>query len=112
MYGKRLMSGNKMPTKYHYLFFEPTYLITRTRIHFMHSITEVPKIRSEQKALILLCLSIAVATTLASTTYVSFATPENKTLMQPMGTQNMTRKLKLLMPPILVKKQNGRSEPS
>ena len=56
----------------------------------MHSITEVPKIRSEQKALILLFLSIAVAATLASTTYVSFATPENKTLMQPMGTQNMT----------------------
>ena len=56
----------------------------------MRSIIEVLKIRSEQKALILLCLSIAVATTLTSTTNLSFATPENKTLMQPMGTQNMT----------------------
>jgi len=56
----------------------------------MHSITEALKIRSEQKALILLCLSIAVAGALASTTYVSFATPDNNTLMQPMGTQNMT----------------------
>lgn len=56
----------------------------------MRSIIEVLKIRSEQKALILLCLSIVVATTLASTTNLSFATPENKTLMQPMGTQNMT----------------------
>ena len=78
----------------------------------MNNVTEVLKIRSEQKALILLCLSIAVAATLASTTYVSFATPENKTLMQLMGTQNMTRKLKLLILPILVKKQKGRSEPS
>lgn len=56
----------------------------------MHSIAEVLKVRSKQKALILLCLSIAVTATLASTTYVSFATLENKTLMQPMGTQNMT----------------------
>jgi pimeloyl-ACP methyl ester carboxylesterase len=56
----------------------------------MYSIAEVQKIRTKQKASILLCLSIAVAATLASTTYVSFATPENKTLMQPMGTQNMT----------------------
>lgn len=68
----------------------------------------MPKIRSEQKALILLCLSIAVAATLASTTYVSFATPENKTLMQLEGTQNMTRKLRLLILPILVKKTKGR----
>jgi hypothetical protein len=56
----------------------------------MHSIIEMLKIRSEQKALILLCLSITIAATLATTTHVSFATTENKTLMQPMGTQNMT----------------------
>jgi pimeloyl-ACP methyl ester carboxylesterase len=56
----------------------------------MYNIIEVLKIRSEQKALILLCLSIAIAATLATTTHVSFATTENKTLMQSMGTQNMT----------------------
>jgi pimeloyl-ACP methyl ester carboxylesterase len=56
----------------------------------MYNIIEVLKIRSEQKALILLCLCIAIAATLATTIHVSFATTENKTLMQPMGTQNMT----------------------
>jgi pimeloyl-ACP methyl ester carboxylesterase len=56
----------------------------------MHSIIEVLKIRSEQKALILLCLSIAIAATLTSTTHVSFATTGNKTLMQPQGTQGMS----------------------
>ena len=56
----------------------------------MQSIIEVLKIRSEQKALILLYLSIAIAATLATTNHVSFATTENKTLMQSMGTQNMT----------------------
>jgi hypothetical protein len=55
----------------------------------MHSI-EVQKIRPKQKTLILLCLSIAVVATLASTTYFGFATPENKTLMQPQGTQSVT----------------------
>jgi pimeloyl-ACP methyl ester carboxylesterase len=56
----------------------------------MHSITEVQKIRPKQRALILLCLSIAIAATLASTTYVSYASQENKTLMQPGVTQNMS----------------------
>ncbi|MGH9911368.1 MAG: alpha/beta fold hydrolase [Nitrososphaeraceae archaeon] len=56
----------------------------------MRSIAEVQKIRPKHMALILLCLSIAAVVTLASTTYVSFATLENKTLMQPMGTQSMT----------------------
>jgi pimeloyl-ACP methyl ester carboxylesterase len=55
----------------------------------MHSIAEVQKIRPKQKDLILLCLSIAVVATLLSTTYASFATPANKTLMQPMETQSM-----------------------
>ena len=44
-------------------------------------------------ALILLCLSIAAIVAVvgpASTKYSGFATTENKTLMQPMGTQNMT----------------------
>jgi hypothetical protein len=48
----------------------------------MHGIIEALKIRSEQKALFLLCLSIAIAATLPSTTHVSFATTENNTLTQ------------------------------
>jgi pimeloyl-ACP methyl ester carboxylesterase len=56
----------------------------------MHNIIEVLKIRSEQKILILLSLSIAIAATLATTTHVSFATTENNTLMQPQGTQGMS----------------------
>ena len=56
----------------------------------MHSITEVQEIRPKRKALILLCLSIAVVTALASATYPSFASQDNKTLMQPQGTQNMS----------------------
>ena len=56
----------------------------------MHSITEVQKIRPKRKALILLCLSIAVVAALASATYPSFASQDNKTLMQPLETQSMT----------------------
>jgi pimeloyl-ACP methyl ester carboxylesterase len=56
----------------------------------MHSISEMQKIRSKQRALILLCLGIAIVVTLASISYVSFATPENNTLMQPMETQSMS----------------------
>jgi len=56
----------------------------------MHSIIEVLKIRSEQKTLILLCLSITIAATLATTTHVSIATTENNTLMQPQETQGMS----------------------
>jgi pimeloyl-ACP methyl ester carboxylesterase len=37
-----------------------------------------------------LCLSIAITTSLASTTQFGLATPENKTLMQPQGIQNMS----------------------
>lgn len=55
----------------------------------MYSITKVHKIRFNQKVLILLCLSIAVSISLTSTTYSGFAT-ENKTLMQPGVTQNMS----------------------
>jgi hypothetical protein len=50
---------------------------------------ETFRIKSKQKVLILLCLSIAITTGLASTTYSGFATSENKTLMQPQGTQGM-----------------------
>ena len=53
----------------------------------MHCNNETFRIQSKQKVLILLCLSIAITTGLASTTYSGFATSENKTLMQPQGTQ-------------------------
>jgi pimeloyl-ACP methyl ester carboxylesterase len=56
----------------------------------MHCNDEMYRIRSKQKVLILLCLSIAITTSLASTTYFALATPENKTLMQPQGIQGMT----------------------
>jgi len=48
------------------------------------------RIRSKQKVLILLCLSIAITTSLASTTDFGLATPENKTLMQRQGIQSMS----------------------
>jgi pimeloyl-ACP methyl ester carboxylesterase len=48
------------------------------------------RIRSKQKVLILLCLSIAITTSLASTTDFGLATPENKTLMQSQGIQSMS----------------------
>jgi pimeloyl-ACP methyl ester carboxylesterase len=52
---------------------------------------EPDRIGSKPFVLIVLCLSIVVATGLASTTtYFGFATPENKTLMQPQGTQSMS----------------------
>ena len=45
---------------------------------------------SNQKVLIFLCLSVAITTSLMSTTTVGFAASTNKTLMQPLGTQGMT----------------------
>ena len=56
----------------------------------MHCNNETFRIQSKQKVLILLCLSIAITTGLASTTYSGFATSENKTLMQLQGTQGMS----------------------
>jgi pimeloyl-ACP methyl ester carboxylesterase len=56
----------------------------------MHRNDEMYKIRSKQKVLILLCLSIAITTSLASTTDFGLATPENKTLMQSQGIQSMS----------------------
>src|SRR5215208_4373181 len=55
----------------------------------MHCNDEMYRIRSKQKVLILLCLSIAITTSLASTTYFALATPENKTLMQSQGIKGM-----------------------
>jgi pimeloyl-ACP methyl ester carboxylesterase len=53
--------------------------------------TEARKFRFNQNALILLCLSaVATAAGLASTLSLGSATPENKTLMQPQGTQVMS----------------------
>ena len=45
---------------------------------------------AKQKILIFLCLSLAITTSLMSSTYIGFAASENKTLMQPQGVQNMT----------------------
>jgi pimeloyl-ACP methyl ester carboxylesterase len=56
----------------------------------MHCNDEMYRIRSKQKVLILLCLSIAITTSFASTTDFGLATPENNTLMQPQGIQNMS----------------------
>jgi pimeloyl-ACP methyl ester carboxylesterase len=56
----------------------------------MHCNDEMYRIRSKQKVLILLCLSIAITSSLASTTDFGLATPENKTLMQPQGIQSMS----------------------
>jgi pimeloyl-ACP methyl ester carboxylesterase len=41
------------------------------------------------KFFVLLCLSITLLVSLTPATYSGFASPENKTLMQPQGTQNM-----------------------
>jgi pimeloyl-ACP methyl ester carboxylesterase len=56
----------------------------------MHCNDDLYRIRSKQKVLILLCLIIAITTSLASTTYFALATPENKTLMQSQGIQSMS----------------------
>jgi len=55
----------------------------------MHHINERYEIRPKREIMILLCLSIAIIIGLTSTTYSGFAT-ENKTLMQPGLTQNMS----------------------
>ena len=52
---------------------------------------ETSRINSGSFVLVLLCLSIGVTIGLASTTTIfGSATQENKTLMQPQGTQNMS----------------------
>lgn len=56
----------------------------------MHNNNEIQRIISKQKVLLLLCLSITVIASLASTTYFGLASPENKTLMQAQGIQSMT----------------------
>src|ERR671921_681158 len=56
----------------------------------MHCTDEMYKIRSKQKVIILLCLSIAITTSLVSTTDFGLATPENKTLMQSQDIQGMS----------------------
>jgi pimeloyl-ACP methyl ester carboxylesterase len=55
----------------------------------MHRINEMYKVRPVHKTLILVCLSIAIAIGLTTTTYSGFAT-ENNTLMQPGATQSMS----------------------
>jgi pimeloyl-ACP methyl ester carboxylesterase len=58
-------------------------------ISLMHRINEMYKVRPVHKTLILVCLSIAIAIGLTTTTYSGFAT-ENNTLMQPGATQSMS----------------------
>src|ERR671915_447792 len=51
----------------------------------------VQKVRQNIKVLFLLCLSITLLLGfMSSPTYSGFASPENKTLMQPQGVQGMT----------------------
>lgn len=56
----------------------------------MQSMNESYRIRSKQKILIFLCLSVAIITTLASSTHFGLGAPENKTLMQPSGRLGMS----------------------
>jgi pimeloyl-ACP methyl ester carboxylesterase len=56
----------------------------------MHKNNEMHRIKSKQKVLLFLSLSIAIIASLASTSYISLATPENKTSMQPQGVQDMS----------------------
>jgi pimeloyl-ACP methyl ester carboxylesterase len=58
-------------------------------ISLMHRINEMYKVRPVHKTLIFVCLSIAIAIGLTTTTYSGFAT-ENNTLMQPGATQSMS----------------------
>jgi pimeloyl-ACP methyl ester carboxylesterase len=62
----------------------------------LHRINEMYEIRSKQKILILLCISIAITIGLTSTTSYGFAT-ENKTLMQPGVTQNMSNTTNIVL---------------
>jgi pimeloyl-ACP methyl ester carboxylesterase len=48
------------------------------------------KYYQKAKVLLLLCLSITIIASLASTRYFGLASPENKTLMQAQGIQSMT----------------------
>jgi pimeloyl-ACP methyl ester carboxylesterase len=56
----------------------------------MHFNDEMYRITSKYKVFIFLCLSIAITTSLASNVYFGLAIPENKTLMQLQGIQNMS----------------------
>ena len=49
----------------------------------------VQKVRQKIKSLGLLCLSITLLLGFMSTTHSGFASPQNKTLMQPQGVQGM-----------------------
>ncbi len=52
--------------------------------------TKMHRIKSNQQILIIFCLSIAIIVSLASNANLGSASPENKILMQPQGTQNMS----------------------
>lgn len=59
-------------------------------MHYMHYKIEIFRMKSNQAVLIVLCLSIAITVSLLLTTNLGWASPENKTLMQLQGTQNMS----------------------
>ena len=59
-------------------------------MHYNKKLHKMNRTISKQKILIFLCLSVAIATSLVSTTTVGFAASDNKTLMQRQGTQGMT----------------------
>ncbi len=63
--------------------------IDQTPIQEVTVIKRVQKVRQNVKFLGLLCLSITLLLGFISTTHSGFASPENKTLMQPQEVQNM-----------------------
>jgi len=58
--------------------------------NLMHYKIEIFRMKSNQAVLIVLCLSIAITVSLLLTTNLGWASPENKTLVQLQGTQNMS----------------------
>ncbi|MFZ0202849.1 MAG: alpha/beta hydrolase, partial [Nitrososphaeraceae archaeon] len=63
--------------------------IDQTPIQEVTVIKRVQKVRQNVKFLGLLCLSVTLLLGFSSPTYSGFASPENKTLMQPQGVQGM-----------------------
>jgi pimeloyl-ACP methyl ester carboxylesterase len=59
-------------------------------MHYNKKLHKMNRTIFKLKILIFLCLSVAIATSLVSTTTVGLAASDNKTLMQRQGTQGMT----------------------
>ncbi len=56
----------------------------------MRNIIEMFRMKSNQDLMVVLFLSVVITASLVLTTNLVWATPENKTLIQPQGTQNMS----------------------